>query len=132
MFSPGLREPTLLVKGYREVMRAFDASIFNLGVYFRKELKRVGEIVRMDAAARFQPYDKRSAAGYRTYVTQMHVNVGQSIRATTHQHPEYGKLQMTKALLPALHAKQDEIEARFELALQAVIMESFWRQSSIL
>lgn len=125
--APGLRRETLLVTGYLQVMAAFDKSIIDLGVFYRQELKRVGDIIKVDASARFLPYDKRSAAGYRTYVTQMHVNVGQSIQATTHMHPEYGKLQMLKALLPALHSKHDEVVRRFQLVLDKVILYNFFR-----
>src|SRR5262245_56595686 len=96
---PGMRPGGFYVHGYTELMKAFDRSVDMLGVAYRQELKRVGEIVRVDAAARFAPYDKRSAAGYRTYVTQTHVNVGQSIQKTTGMHPEYGRLQLIKALL---------------------------------
>ncbi len=119
------RTATLYVHGYLQLMQAFDRSVRELGPAFRGELKRVGDIVRMDAAARFHPYDRRSAAGYRTYVTQKHVNVGQSIGPTTHKRPDFGALQMRVALLPALYSKQDQVRAGFEKVLDGVMIRNF-------
>jgi hypothetical protein len=120
-----MRAGTIYVHGYLQLVQSFDRSVRELGPAFRGELKRVGDIVRMDAAARFAPYDKKSAAGYRTYVTQKHVNVGQSIRATTGTRPDYGALQMRKALLPALYSKQADIREGFEKVLDGIMIRNF-------
>lgn len=119
------RENTLIVKGYSDLIRSFDRSQAQLGFELRNELKEVGELVRVDAAARFKHYNARSAAGYRTYVTRKAVNVSQSIKRTTGRNPEYGALQMRKALLPALDAKEGQIMLGFEKVLDKVVVQNF-------
>lgn len=120
-----IRENTVVVKGYTELIQAFARADAQVNSGMRKVLKDVGEIVRADAAARFSNYDARSAAGYRTVVSQKGVDVRQSIRATTHDHPEYGALQMRKAFLPALDAKRGQVEGAFESFLDRVTTQNF-------
>lgn len=49
--------------------------------------------------------------------------VEQSIRKTTGKHPEYGSLQMRRALLPALMANQVEMERELERTLDRISRE---------
>lgn len=111
---------TVRVTGYRELLHALQRAEADTRKYVRAEFKHVGEIVQEDAAARFARYDTRSAAGYKVRVRQRGVAVEQSLRRTTGKHPEYGKLQMVKALMPALADKEGEVEARFEEAIDRV------------
>jgi hypothetical protein len=114
------RQGTLAVKGYRELMRAFKEADKDERKYVREAFKQVGEIVRKDSATLFSTVDTRSAAGYRVYVRQRGVAVEQSIRKTTGKHPEFGKLQMRRALVPALVANDGNIEREMEHALDKV------------
>ena len=111
---------TLVVKGYKEFLRAAkDAgSVTNREV--RAAFRRSGEIVRADAAQRLTKYSTTSAAGLKVRVRQRGVAVEQSLRKTTGAHPQYGSLQMRKALLPALARNEPAVEAEFEKALDEV------------
>jgi len=111
---------TLRVKGYREFMRATVRADRESKAYIRQAFKDAGESVRADAARRMTEYDSRSAAGYRVAVRQRGVAVNQSLRKTTGDRPDYGALQMRKALLPALQANGDELNRDLELALARV------------
>jgi len=111
---------TLRVRGYKEFLRAVNHADKNLKREVRETFRQVGEVVRVEAAELFSRYDGRSAAGYRVRVRQRGVSVEQSMRKTTGQHPEYGSLQMRKALLPALGRKEPEVEAAFEKAVDKV------------
>ena len=86
----------------------------------RRALREVGEVVRADAAADFSKYSARSAAGFKVRVRQRGVAVEQSLRKTTGRHPEWGGLQMTKALIPARTRDEEKIEQGFERALGRV------------
>jgi hypothetical protein len=114
------RQGTLVVKGYREFMRACNQGDKETKKYVRGVLREAGDIVRVDATRRFAPVDSPSAAGYRTRVRQRGVAVEQSIRKTTGKHPEYGALQMRQALLPALLSNEDAFERGMEHALDLI------------
>jgi hypothetical protein len=115
-----MAEDTLVVTGYKEFIRACDHAGKETKKQVRDTFRKVGDIVKVDAAAKFAAYDVRSAAGYRTVVRQRGVSVEQSLRRTTGLHPDYGALQMRKALLPALSEDEPRIEHEFELALDKV------------
>lgn len=111
---------TLRVKGYRELLRAFQLADKEQRKYLRAVLKDVGAVVRRDAVQRFNPINSRSAAGYRTRVRQRGVAVEQSLRKTTGTHPQWGSYQMRHALLPALMGRVDDTERAMEQALDKV------------
>ena len=111
---------TLRVHGYREFLRATDHAGKESKRVVRDTLRQVGDVLRVEAQRRFENIDAASAAGYRVRVRQRGVAVEQSIRKTTGRHPEYGALQMRKALLPALVHEQANVENRMERALDTV------------
>lgn len=119
-----VRENTVVVKGYKELLQAFAHTEADVNKGMRGVLKEVGEIVRVDAAARMSHYDGRSAAGFRTVVSQLGVDVRQSIRGK-HIRPQFGGVQMKRALLPALDAKSGETVAAFEVFLDRVLVKNF-------
>jgi hypothetical protein len=110
----------LRVRGYRELLRACQRAERSSKAEVRKALKGVGEVVRADAAEDFSKYSTRSAAGFKVRVRQRGVAVEQSLRKTTGKHPEWGALQMTKALIPARSRDEGRIEQEFERALDRV------------
>jgi len=112
---------TVRVKGWKELVKASRQVPPNTRRELRKAFREVGELVRSDAAARFRPIDARSAAGYKISVRQRGVAVQQSLRKTTGKHPDYGALQMRRALLPALDSHEAETVQRMEAALDEVI-----------
>jgi hypothetical protein len=109
-----------VVHGYRQFVRACDRAGKESKTLVRGALREVGEVVRVDAARRFQQIDARSAAGYRVSVRTTGVRVVQSLRKTTGTRSDYGALQMRQALLPALSAKEAEVEATFELVTDKI------------
>jgi hypothetical protein len=76
----------------------------------RRELKEAAEPVRLEAQRLFAPVSARSAAGYRVRVRSRGVAVEQSKRRTTGKHPEFGRMQIGRALIPALERKSDDVE----------------------
>ena len=112
---------TIEVKGWKELVKASRELPANSRRELRKAFRESGELVRSDAAARFSPIDARSAAGYKVRVRQSGVAVQQSLRKTTGKRPDYGALQMRRALLPALDANEAETMQRIEAALDDVI-----------
>ena len=101
-------------------MRAFQRADREQRLELRHALRDVGAIVQRDAVSRFSPVDARSAAGFKVRVRQKGVAVEQSLRKTTGRRPDYGSLQMRRALLPALASKQGEVEQELEHALDKV------------
>ena len=112
---------TIEVKGWKELVKASRELPANSRRELRKAFRESGELVRSDAAARFSPIDARSAAGYKVRVRQSGVAVQQSLRKTTGKRPDYGALQMRRALLPALDANEAETMQKLEAALDDVI-----------
>jgi hypothetical protein len=109
---------TVRVRGLRELHRDFKKMSKELGKEVDAELKKAAEPVRDDARSRFSGYSARSAAGYRVRSRGFGtVVVEQSRRKTTGQRPDFGSLQMRRALLPALHSKSDEVSSRIDRML---------------
>ena len=86
----------------------------------RDELRHAGEKVRQGATDRFNRYDPRSAQGYRVRVRQRGIAVEQSLRRTTGKHPEFGTLQMRRALVPSLEANEEETMRGFDDAFDKI------------
>lgn len=111
---------TLIVRGEREFLHACDHGPRDTKKFVRSAFREIGNLVKTDAADRFGPFSARSAAGFRTVVRQRGVSVEQSLRKTTGTRPDWGATQMRKALLPALEAKEQEVEAAFDRAIDKV------------
>ncbi len=87
----------------------------------KEELRAAGDLVRADAEERFDGIDPVSAAGYRVYVRSgSRVTVEQSIGRTTGTRPDFGSLQMRRALVPALSDKRDAVVASIEASLSSL------------
>ena len=100
---------TVRVKGLKELQRDFRKMSREVSKEIRDGLREAAEPVRAEASSRFSSIDARSAAGYRVAVRTRCVSVEQRRRRTTGRHPEFGSLQMRRALLPALAAKENEV-----------------------
>jgi hypothetical protein len=105
-----MREGELVIRGYKEFLRACEHADRAAKKEVRTILRDVGDVVRRDATARFMAVSTRSASGYRTVVRARGMAVEQSLRKTTGDRPDYGARQMREALLPALR----ENTVRFE------------------
>jgi len=108
------------VRGLRELNRAINKADKETKAKLKAPFKRVGEIVREDAASRFSAYDARSAAGFRTKTLTKGVKVEQSRRKTTGKRGDYGALMMRRGLLPALDDKQDAVIDEMTKALEEI------------
>lgn len=116
-----MAEFTVRVSGYREFVRACNrAADRDIPKGVREAGKRAGEVVRADAERRFAAYNARSAAGYRVRVRVGGIFVEQSLRKTTGKHPEYGALQMRRALIPAADENQEATVAAYERELDEI------------
>lgn len=111
------RNQTLVVKGYRDFLRACSRADADTKRFVRSAFRDVGEIVRRDAAERLLRYSSVSAGGLKVRVRQRGVAVEQSLRKTTGKRPDYGALQMRKALLPALDEQGERVDEAMAAAL---------------
>ncbi len=108
---------TIRVKGLRELQRDFRKMGGVLPKEMREGLREAAEPVRREATALFSPVNADSAASYRVRVRARGVSVEQSKRRTTGMRPDYGRLQMGRALLPALEARANDVVRRLEQML---------------
>ena len=115
---------TIRVKGLRQLLRATDQADKNTKKLVRDELRKAAEPVRAEAMLRFAPYDPKSAARYGISVRRVGtVAVEQRLRRTTGLHPEFGRLQMRKALVPALEHNTERVVAEIDNALERLTIE---------
>lgn len=112
------RRETVQVKGLTEFLRATNKAERETKKVVREKLRDAGDVVREEASKRFAPFSAKSAAGYRTRVRVRGVEVEQSLRKTTGARPDFGALQMSRALIPALVSKEDEVERNMEKAAE--------------
>jgi hypothetical protein len=106
------------VEGLRELRRDFGRMSKTLKRDLDKQLRQAGQVVADDARPRLARYDVRSAAGIGVRVRGGgRVVVEQKRRRVTGKRPDYGSLQMREALVPAVEAKQGEVERNLERML---------------
>jgi hypothetical protein len=108
------------VNGYREFVRAANRTSREARKEIREALRDVGEVVRADAADRFSTYDEQSAGGFRVRVRERGVAVEQSHRRTTGTRPDFGALQMRRALIPAGEENEQDVDERMQEALESI------------
>ena len=108
---------TVRVRGLRELQRDFRKMSKDLSKEVRDGLREAAEPVRQEASTLFSPISADSAAGYKVRVRQRGVAVEQSRRRTTGKRPDFGRLQMGRALIPALENRADEVVKGVEKVL---------------
>jgi hypothetical protein len=126
---PGISEREyVVVKGFREMNRAFAKADKDLKRDLRKRMREVAEPVRADAerlaGAKIRNMGNGPWAGMRVGVTQNLVYVAPRQRGTRNrmmQRSNLGDLLMERAMDPALDAHADEIADRFGDALDDVL-----------
>lgn len=110
-----MAQATVRVRGLKELQRDFRKMSARLDKDVNKELREAAKIVSDDARSRFSAYSGPSSMGIRPRVKGGgRAFVEQSRRRTTGQRPDFGVLQMRKAFLPALDAKQEEVIERLD------------------
>lgn len=116
---------TLRVKNLRQMHRALKQADDGLKRELEQELKAAGEIVATEAQQRFSAIDVRSAAGIRSRVKGFgRVTVEQQRRKKTGLRPDFGALQMRRALLPARAANEDRVLQSVEGMLDRIGREA--------
>ena len=109
------------VEGLREFQRACNKAEHDVKTGLRKRLLKVGEVVARAARPLFTPIDETAAARFRPRVRTGMVAVEQPKRRTTGMHPEFGRMQLGIALIPALEAKSSEVEREFNDMLDDLV-----------
>ena len=111
---------TVRVKGLKELNRAINKADKDTKKLLKDRFKQVGEIVRDEGQSRFSGIDAGSAAGFKTRALTGGVKVQQSRRKTTGKRGDYGSLQMRRALIPALEAKEPQVVDELNKAMEDV------------
>lgn len=112
---------TILVEGLTELIQALHVVDRGLEKEVREAEREGGQKVQGRATARFMRYGVKTARGFKTIVRQRGVSVEQSLRKTTGLHPEWGKVQMTKGLLPALDDEHLVVEHIMETKVAGLL-----------
>lgn len=119
---------TLRVHGLREFIVAADEAGGETKKAVREALREsaepvlVGARLRLTGGAARSPSIAKTAAGLRIVVRRTGiVSVEQKLRRTTGQHPEFGRLQMRRALIPALQANESRVVGDMEDAMERVV-----------
>lgn len=119
---------TLETRGLSGLIKAGDAAGKETKKMVRDTLRHVAAPVLADARSSLSRYDQRSASRLGISVRRAgSVAVEQRLRRTTGAHRQFGSLQMTEALMPALDENADMIERRFEAALDDIADIFTWR-----
>lgn len=115
---------TVRIKGLRELNRALKNYDKDLNKDLERELLAAATLVKEDAYQRFVGVDLKSAGGFRPRIRGFgRVVVEQRYRKTTGQHPNFGSLQMRRALLPALSAQEEPVMKAVEGMLDRLGLE---------
>lgn len=108
-------------KGLKELRRALKGVDADASKELDNQLKEVAEVVASGARQLFTAIDSRSAAGFKPRLRGFsQVMVTQTRRRKSGQRPDYGSLQMRRALIPALWSNKTNIERRLENMIESV------------
>ena len=113
----GVRE----VRGLSAMLRATDAAGRETKKLARDEVRKAAEPIRDEARRLFMGVHPKSALRYGVSVRKVGtVAIEQRLRRTTGKRPDFGGLQMKRALVPALDNKGDEATERLDDALERI------------
>lgn len=119
---------TLRVEGLRELDKAWRAADKELAKEMRARLREVGEIVAREARARLAPLSEASASSIVPRARANGAFAEQKRRRTTGKRPDWGSRQMSRAFVPALEAKQDEVVEAYEQKVLAEVERKWARE----
>lgn len=106
-----------VVRGARELIRAFETIDVTLKPVLNEALKKAAEPIAADARQRISAYEGASLSTIKPLASLTGgVRVRQSQRKRTGQHPQFGALQM-EHLLAARSAHTEEVVTAAEAAL---------------
>lgn len=116
--------PLVVVKGYRETDRAFRKLSKELSGEFRQEMMEAAEPIAAEARGRLSRYSGASVATVHPVALAKGVVVRQDARKVTGKRPDFGSLQMRKALIPALSDNEEKVINGLERALDRLTNEA--------
>jgi hypothetical protein len=108
------------VNGYRETVRALDKVNRDAKKVVLAELALAAEPMAADARALLSRYQGASLSTIRPRASIRGVFITQNKRKVTGKRPDFGALEMTHGLIPAVEGKSDELVPRLEIALDAL------------
>ena len=109
------------IKGLRQLNSAFKRYDERLQKDLDKTLLAAGELVAASARDRFSAIDTHAAQGFRPRMRGFgRLVVEQRQRRTTGLRPDFGSLQMRRALLPARAENTERIIGAMELMLDTI------------
>lgn len=123
------RQETLIVRNWSQLLRGINTLDKESKKALRDTLKQAGRAVQVDSQIRLARYAPRSAASIKTSVQVRGVRVYQARRKTTGRRGDFGRLQMKKALVPALRDNEATTARLLERALNQVV-DHFNRQGA--
>lgn len=113
------------VKGLRQLNLALKRVDSSLQRELDKALLAAGELVAASARDRFSTIDTHAAQGFRPRMRGFgRLVVEQRQRRTTGLRPDFGSLQMTRALLPARAENEERLVGALETMLDTLGMEN--------
>jgi len=112
---------TIHVEGYREVVRALDRVNRKSKRTLLAALRAGAEPIASDARGRLARYNEISLSTIRPAAQQRGVMVIQRKKRVTGKRPDFGALQMTHGLIPALQDHRNEIPGLVETAFSTLI-----------
>ena len=107
---------TVRIIGLRETMRALQKVNREVGKTVRDELKKAAEPVARDARSKLSRYQGASLNTISPRASTRGVYVTQRKRKVTGKRGDFGALQMTQGLMPALEENEDNIIREVEQA----------------
>lgn len=119
-----MAEQTVRVRGYREYVSSLNKVNKGAAKVVRAALREVAKPVAATAKSNLNQYPGISLGTIGPKVTTRGVAVTQRARKVTGLRPDFGSLQMTKGLIPALDEHADEVEAGADHALGILINSS--------
>lgn len=115
-------QPAIRITGLREVQRALLRAEVGLRPALRAAFKRVAEPIAAEARGLLAQYPGASVGTIGPRVTLAGVAVTQRAGTVTGAHPQFGELQMTDVMIPALEHHADDVEDGAGDALDALIL----------
>jgi hypothetical protein len=107
----------LRVNGLRETVRALDKVNRDTKKVVLAELAATAEPMAADARQLLSRYQGASLATIKPRASIRGVFITQGARKVTGDRPDFGALEMTKGLIPAVEGRADELVPRLERAL---------------
>jgi hypothetical protein len=108
---------TVRIKGLRETIRAFNKLEASVALEIRNELKDLAEPVAETARQKISRYAGASVGTIGPRASVRGAFVTQRAKKVTGQRADFGALQMTRGMIPALEEHEDEIVSGVEKTL---------------